>query len=223
MLKPFLYAVLSVILFCTSSLAEFPNLGGFVKGVTTSNVSISELLSTKAKVLSTYISSMQELSVALDKTATAFGIKNAVAAKLADIKALTPKNISDALLEKARQSSQSALAAIQNKMQASPTLSSGSVNLLAGGLKSISSAMQKIETLIPQARSLVTGAGKALISASGQDKTKIQDVLSIGSIISKSLPLDLKTVGTVASVLSRYATAQDITLPQGFSGLTNLQ
>ncbi|MCX5657231.1 MAG: hypothetical protein NTZ48_03260 [Candidatus Omnitrophica bacterium] len=212
MMKACFYVTLATMFFCSSVLAEMPDLGGFLKAATTSPVSISDLLSTKAKVLSGYISSMQELTSALEKAATAFGVKGDVVAKLADIKALTPKNISDSLLEKARQSSQAILDTIKSKMQNTATLPAGSANLFAGSLKSLSGVIQNIKNLMPQVNNLVGGAGKALISASGQDKTKIQDILSLGSVISKSLPSDLKTVGAIVSVFNQYATAHNIPL-----------
>ncbi len=208
-----IFVIFLVVSCFSSTLVQAVDLGGLLKTTSTSPVSIPDLLSTKAKVLSTYLSSMQELTSALDKAATAFGVKGDVVAKLADIKALTPKSISDSLLEKARQSSQAILETIKNKMQNTPTLPAGSANLFAGSLKSLSGVMQNIKNLMPQVNNLVEGAGKAVISATGQDKTKIQDILSLGSVISKSLPSDLKTVGTIVSVFNKYATTHNISLP----------
>ena len=218
LLKIVLGVFMVVILIVTPSFAAFPDLGKLSGNQASTSagpsVSVQDLISSKNRTLNTYINSIQSMALGLDKTATAFGIKNQITDKLALINSLQAGNISDAGIAKARQASDAILGIIKQKMQTTAGLDSNSQKLFWQGITGLVNNVQNLQGLISEAKNLFSMAQGALGTASMQDKMKIQDIISTASVLSKNIPSDLKSSQGILSVLNSYASAHNISIPQ---------
>jgi len=199
-----------------SGFAQFPDFGKAVSNKTPAApaVSLQDLLKNKENAAGSYLKSMQSTALGLEAAAKAFGIQNQITDKLAVINSLQAGNISDAGISKARQASDAILGMIKAKMQTTTGLNPGSQGLFTQGITSVVSNIQNLQNLIPVAKNLLSMAQGVLTTAPLQDKLKIQDVVSTASTLAKNIPLDLKSNQGILSVLSSYASAHNISVPQ---------
>ncbi len=199
-----------------SSFAQFPDLGqlGGNKTSAASGVSLQDLIKNKEKTAGSYLKSIQSMALGLETTAKAFGIQNQITDKLAIINSLQSGSISDAGISKARQASDAILGMIKAKMQTGTGLNPGSQGLFTQGLTGVVTNIQTLQNLIPEAKNLLSMAQGTLTTAPLQDKLKIQDIVSTVSTLAKNIPLDLKSNQGILSVLSSYASAHNISVPQ---------
>ncbi len=176
--------------------------------------SITDLLSKKDKVIATYLQSAQEAASSLEKAATAFGIKNDVLGKLADIKSLQAGSLNNDNITKARQAIESVTGMLKQKMQGAQVLGAEPKKLFSDSIGNLTNSIQKAKGLVSEVGSLTDMAKGALGSASLQDKSKVGDILSLASTLGKNIPLDLNSYKSMLSLLLQYAKSKNINVPQ---------
>lgn len=198
------------------SFAQFPDFGKAVSSKTSTAPasSLQDLLKSKESAAGSYLKSIQSMALSLEATAKAFGIQNQITDKLAIINSLQSGSISDAGISKVRQASDAILGMIKAKMQTTTGLNPGSQGLFTQGLAGVVSNIQNLQNLIPVAKNLLSMAQGTLTTAPLQDKLKIQDVVSTASTLAKNVLLDLKSNQGILSVLTSYASSNNISVPQ---------
>jgi len=213
-----------ILLSAGPSFAQFPDLGKLMGNKTqdASKASLQDLANTNKKAVGNYVNSMQSIALGLEKTASAFGIKNAVTDKLAVINSLQINNLSDASILKARQASQSIMDAIKAKMGEGSGMSKNSRMLFTQGIAALASNIKGLQGVASGINNILPMAQGLLAGSTMQDKYKIQDIISTVSLLSKNIPQDIKSSQGMFSMLGQYAQSQNISLTNEAVGLLKL-
>lgn len=185
-----------------------------VNGELMEKSSITDLISAKTKLISTYLQSKLNVVNALEKAGEAFGVKDNLLGKLTDISSLKPTDISDNKLDNARKNIEAVFATIKQKIQVAKDLKGDPKRLISESIANLVNAMQKSKGLIPELDNLTNQSKGALLTASLQDKFKVQNTLSSVLTLAKNIPLDLNSYKGILATLVQFAASQNISVPQ---------